>query len=78
MMVLFTHKQLCEAGGPTLMHGPSTSVKSSEAPLMLHSVDDPLSKLPIHKHLGRLAQLSLSVVLSKQMLDPFQRAEDWG
>lgn len=42
---------------------------------MLHSVDGPLLLLPIHQHLGRLAQLPLSAVLSKQMRDPIQRID---
>lgn len=45
---------------------------------MLHSADDPLSTLPIHRHLGRLAWLRLSVVLSEQMRDPIQRRQDQG
>lgn len=76
MMVLFAHKQLSEAGGPTLMQGPSTIIKSSVAALKLHSCNGPLSQLPIHQHLGRLAQLNLSAVLSKQMQDPIQRIGD--
>lgn len=55
MMVHFTHKQLSEAGGPTLMQGPSTIIKSSPVALMLCSVDGPLSLLPIHQHLVRVA-----------------------
>lgn len=78
VMVLFTHKQLSEAGGPTLMQGNSTIIKSSVATLMLHSVDGLLLKVPIHQHLGGQEQLYLSVVLSKQMRDPIQRTEDWG
>lgn len=73
MMVLFTHKQLSEAGGPTLMQGPSIIIKSSLLALMIHSVDGSLSLLPFQQHLGRLAQLNLSAVLSKQMPDPIQR-----
>lgn len=59
MMVLFAHKQLSEAGGPTLMQGPSVIIKSLLAALMLLSVDGLLLLLPIHQHLGRLAQLNL-------------------
>lgn len=60
------------------MQGPSIIIKSSVAALMLHSVDGPLSLLPIHEHLGRLAQLNLSAVLSKQMRDTIQRLGlDW-
>lgn len=73
MMVLFTHKQLSEAGGPTLMQGSSIIIRSSVVALMLNSVDGPLSLRPIQRHLGRLAQLNLSAVLSKQMRDPIQR-----
>lgn len=73
MMVLFTHKQLSEAGGPTLMHRPSIIIKSSVLALMHHRLDGPLLLLPIHQHLGRLAQLNLSAVLSKQMRDPTRR-----
>lgn len=60
------------------MQEPSIIIKSSVAALMLHSVDGPLSLLPIHQHLGRLAQLNLSAVLSKQRHDPIQRIGDWG
>lgn len=76
MTVLFTHKQLSEAGGPTLMQGPSTIIKSSLVALMLYSVDGPLSPLPIHKHLGKEAELNPFAVLSKQHLN--QGAGDWG
>lgn len=55
------------------MQGPSIIIKSSVAALMLHSVDGPLSQFPIHQHLGRLAKLNPSAVLSKQMSDPVQR-----
>lgn len=54
------------------MQGPSIIIKSSVAALMLHSVDGPLSRLSIHRHLGRLAPLNPSAVLSKQMPDPVQ------
>lgn len=55
------------------MQGPSIIIKSSVVSLMLHSVDGLLLLLPIHQHLGRLAQSNLSAVLSKQMHDPCQR-----
>lgn len=58
------------------MQGPSTIIKSSVAALMLHSADGPLSQLPIHQHLGRLALLNPSAVLSKQMHDPMRRTVD--
>jgi len=70
MMVLFAHEPLSKAGGPTLMLGPSNIIKSS---LMLQSADGPLSQLPIHQQLGRLAQFNPSAALAKQMRDPVQR-----
>lgn len=73
MTVLFAHKQLSKARGPTLMQEPSIIIKSLVVALMLFSVDGPLLLLPIHQHLGRLAKLNLSAVLSKHMRDPTQR-----